>query len=350
MTVPTPVAPGDLVIREFRLRGPASAADEYVVIHNRTSSDIVVGATDGSAGFGVASSDGVPIFTIPNGTVIKARGFFLGVNTAAFSLLTPPDATWATNVLDGLGLALITTANPVNFASATPIDAVGVVGGTAPYIEGTGLPSLATVGGEYAWVRKAPAGTAQDTGDNANDFMLVATNGASYNGVQSILGAPAPTGANLRDVYSGLNIQMAEPLVGPNLNPNRIRTGSGNSGTLEFRRRITNNTGASITAIRLRVTDLSTFNSPGYTNPTQADLRPGSGSTFATIAATSINVTSLTGLTLKTPPAQAIGGGVNSVLVLPVAPLANGASIDLNIRLNISRIGSYRFFITVEAQ
>ena len=95
--------------------------------------------------------------------------------------------------------------------------------------------------------------------------------------------------------------------------------------------------------------DLSTLNSPGYSNPAQADLRPGSGPN-GSIAATSIGVTSLTGLTLLAPPVQAIGGGVNSVLLLPVAPLANGASIDINIVLNISRVGSYRFFITVEAQ
>ncbi|MBX7185203.1 MAG: cadherin-like beta sandwich domain-containing protein, partial [Vicinamibacteria bacterium] len=32
------VAAGDLVIREFRLRGPASATDEYIVVHNRATS------------------------------------------------------------------------------------------------------------------------------------------------------------------------------------------------------------------------------------------------------------------------------------------------------------------------
>ena len=179
--------------------------------------------------------------------------------------------------------------------------------------------------------------------------MLVATDGSSYNGVQSILGAPSPTNSSLRDVLSGLLIQMAEPLVGPNLNPNRIRTGVLNSGTLQFRRRITNNTGAPITSLRLRVNDLSTLNSPGYSNPAQADLRPGSGPN-GSITATSIGVTALTGLNLLTPPAQAIGGGVNSILLFPAAPLADGNFIDINIVLNISRVGSYRFFITVEAQ
>jgi hypothetical protein len=349
VVVATPVAPGDLVIREFRLRGPASAADEYVVIHNRTSSAIVVGATDGSAGFAVASSDGVPVFTIPNGTVIKSRGFFLGVNTAAFSLGTTPDATWATNVLDGLGLALFTTANPLNFATATPLDAVGVVGGTAPYIEGTGLPSLATVGGEYAWVRKTATNNVQDTNSNANDFVLVSTNGGAYNGVQSVLGSPAPTRSVVTDVYNGLTVQLVEPNVGINNNPNRLRVLAGGD-RLEFRRRITNNTASTITSLRLHFTELTTFNSPGYSpGTTQADLRPNTGPTAAISPVTSIGVASVNGLTLLTPPTQAIGGGLNSILTIP-GSLAPGASVDINIALYISRVGAYRFFATVEGQ
>jgi hypothetical protein len=45
-----------------------------------------------------------------------------------------------------------------------------------------------------------------------------------------------------------------------------------------------------------------------------------------------------------------MGGGLNSVLVFPVSPLVNGASIDLNIVLSISRVGNYRFLATVEAR
>lgn len=353
IVVASAIAPGDLVIREFRLRGPASPNDEYVVIHNKTGNTLTLGALDGSAGYSVGDSANALVFTIPNGTILKPSGYFLAANTSGFTLGVVPDAAWTTDVADGRGLAIFNTANATNYAPIVPptavIDAVGTAGGAAPYIEGAGLPSLAAVGGEYAWVRRANLGAVQDTDGNAADFIFVATNGGIYNGVQSILGAPAPTKKNLRDVYNGLTVLMAEPLVGPNLNPNRIRTGVANSGTLEFRRRITNNTGASISALRLRVNDLSTLNSPGYLTPSQADLRPGTGPDVA-ITATSIGVSALEGLTLLTPPVQAIGGGVNSILLLPSAPIANGASIDINIRLNISRVGSYRFFMTVEAQ
>jgi hypothetical protein len=169
--------------------------------------------------------------------------------------------------------------------------------------------------------------------------------------VVSVLGAPSPIGGAYRDVLSGLSIQLAEPTTNMNNPPNRIRTGGGQTGTLEFRRRITNNTGGALTALRLRFVDLTTLNSPGYSTPApvQADLRPASGPD-GTIAPTSIGVTSLSGLTLITPPAQPIGGGLNSVLLLPATPLAHGASVDVNIVLGISRVGNFRFLATVEGR
>jgi len=161
------IAPGDLVIREFRLRGASSATDEYVVIHNRTASDITVAASDASSGFGVASSNGTLAFTIPNGTVIKAHGHFLAVNTSGFSLEVPYNAAWTADLTDGLGLALFDSANLSAFGStATTIDAVGVGSSSSPYVEGTALPSI-TSAGEYAWVRKMTTGTVQDTNAKA---------------------------------------------------------------------------------------------------------------------------------------------------------------------------------------
>ncbi|MBX7187522.1 MAG: hypothetical protein K1Y01_20425, partial [Vicinamibacteria bacterium] len=67
------------------------------------------------------------------------------------------------------------------------------------------------------------------------------------------------------------------------------------------------------------------------------------------IAPTSIGATSAAGLTLLTPPAQAMGGGLNSVLTIP-GGLAPGASVDINIALYVARVGGYRFFATIEAQ
>lgn len=340
------ISAGDLVIREFRLRGPASASDEYIVIHNRTSADITVASFDASAGFAVASSGGSVIFTVPEGTVIKAHGHYLGVNTNGFSLGVPYDASWTADVSDALGLALFDSSNPATFGStATTIDAVGIGSSAAPYLEGTALPSV-TAAGEYAWVRKAPAGSVPDTNSSAADFVLVATNGGSYSSVQSILGAPSPSNSANQDISSGLGIGLIEPSAAADASPNRVFLVSP-SDRVELRRRITNNTGASVPALRLRVVEVSTFNSPGYATPTQADLRPMTSST-ASIATTSIGVTSAAGLTLLTPPTQSSGGGWNSILTIPGGGLANGASVDVNIALAVARAGTETFSITVE--
>ncbi len=339
------VAPGDLVIREFRLRGPSSSADEYIVIHNRTASDITIAASDASGGFGVASSDGNLIFAIPNGTMIKARGHFLGVNISGFSLGTPYNASWTTDIADGLGLALWDSANPAAFGStATAIDAVGVGSSAAPYLEGTALTSL-TAPGEYAWTRLAPGTVVQDTNDSTADFLLVATDGGVYNSVQSILGAPLPASTANQDVYASMGIVQVEPNVNVNANPNRVRIPTP-VDRLEFRRRVTNNSGTTIAGIRARFVNLATLNSPGYSNPTQADLRPNTSATTS-ITPTSIGVSSVQGLVLLTPPAQPIGGGWNSSLVFP-GGLAPGASIDVTFALRVSRVGSYVFLATLE--
>ena len=341
------VLPGDLVIREFRLRGPVSALDEYIVIHNRTAADITIAAGDSSAGFGVARSDGTLVFTIPNGTLIKARGHFLGVNTSAFSLGVQYDAGWTTDIPDGLGLALFDRATPASFGTtAVTLDAVGVGSSIAPYLEGTALTAL-TSPGEFAWVRKAPLGAVLDTNANSSDFALVSTNGGIYNGVQSILGTPAPSNSSNQDVSAGMTMALAEPLAGTNTAPNRVQV-STPSDHFEFRRRITNNTGSAVSALRLRFTDITTLQSPGYTpGTTQADLRPVTSTTAAISPTTSTGVTSVNGLTLLTPPAQAIGGGLNSVLTIP-GSLANGASVNVNIALNLARAGTYSFNAAVE--
>lgn len=91
-----------LVISEFRLRGPGADGvvpsaddddDEFVEIYNNSNSAVTVNAFDGSAGFALAASDGITRFTIPNGTVIPARGHYLGVNSVGYSLGGYPAAT-----------------------------------------------------------------------------------------------------------------------------------------------------------------------------------------------------------------------------------------------------------------
>lgn len=210
-----------LVISEFRLRGPGADGvvpsaddddDEFVEIYNNSNAAVTVNAFDGSAGFALAASDGVTRFTIPNGTVIPARGHYLGVNSVGYSLggypaaTTPAtgdgtgagrtpvgrsgprsksaranvlrgarttggaatgdgddvpgpsaangDATFTTQIADNAGIALFSTSNPVNFSETTRLDAAGSnVELNTLYREGAGYPAVIPFNIDYSFFR-----------------------------------------------------------------------------------------------------------------------------------------------------------------------------------------------------
>ncbi|MFL6253855.1 MAG: beta strand repeat-containing protein, partial [Pyrinomonadaceae bacterium] len=204
-----PVSAGQLIISEFRLRGPNpnGADNEFIEIYNNTNSPHTVGATDASAGYGVAASDGVLRCTIPNDTVIPARGHFLCVNSVGYSLggypagnapvtfespdtyvpkrvpkmdtskaapadaqtdgaqpagddSAPPsvpnatgDATYTTDIPDNAGIALFSSTTTFN--AATRLDAVGSTSeANTLYREGTGYPPInPTFNIEYSFMR-----------------------------------------------------------------------------------------------------------------------------------------------------------------------------------------------------
>jgi hypothetical protein len=157
----SPASP--LLISELRLRGPGGAKDEFVEVYNNTDVDITVGAPDGSAGYAVAASDGVVRFVIPNGTVIPARGHFLGVNSDGYTLAGYPagnastargDASYTNDIADNAGLALFRTASPANFNLATRLDAVGSTSeANALFKEGAGYPALVPLSVNYSFYR-----------------------------------------------------------------------------------------------------------------------------------------------------------------------------------------------------
>ncbi|HYP52309.1 MAG TPA: lamin tail domain-containing protein, partial [Pyrinomonadaceae bacterium] len=184
-TIAAPATP--LIISELRLRGPAGANDEFVEIYNNSNSDVTVNAFDGSAGFALAASDGVARFTIPNGTVIPARGHYLGVNSVSYTLASYPagngttatgDATFTADIPDNVGVALFNTANPANFTLANRLDAAGSVAEASTlYREGAGYPSLITFNIDHSYYRDLTSGKPLDTGDNNNDFLFVDAQG-----------------------------------------------------------------------------------------------------------------------------------------------------------------------------
>ena len=396
--------PGSLVISEFRLRGPAGPQDEYVEIYNAGGGDITVQAGDGSAGYGLFASDGTLRFSIPNGTVIPARGHYLGVNSNGYSLSSYPagstttatgDATYTTDIADNAGIALFNTTDPTHLFTATRFDAVGPASENSLFKEGGGYPAVAPTNLEYAFVRDlcgkggstsaagpCPAnGLPKDTNDNASDFVFVDTDGTDI-GAGARLGAPGPENSRspVQRDNSAVTLSLLDPAASSSSSPNRFRDPTINTpnqtlgplGTLSIRRTVTNNTGQPITRLRFRVIDLSTFNAPLGT----ADLRViTSGASPATVSITGTNPAcpsnscAVQQTTLETPPAQTSGGGFNSSLAVsavgpgPVAgpspsdvsvalgsPIPPGGSINVQITLGVRQPGNFRIFINVEAE
>jgi hypothetical protein len=207
-----------LLISEFRLRGPSGARDEFVEVYNPTDNPITVFTTDGSDGWTLVYSSPAgtitPLASIPNGTVIPAKGYYLITNEvratgiAPYSMSTAPtgnpvrtadsDAMWTPDNADNGGLALFRTANQLNFIDAARMDSVGFValGAGSIYREGAGLTNCAgspTAGQQVSFKRKGAIGALQDTNDNAADFEYVSSTGASAQVCQPLSpGKPTP--------------------------------------------------------------------------------------------------------------------------------------------------------------
>jgi hypothetical protein len=373
-----------LMIDAFRVRGPNGANDEYIQVYNSSTFSHTVAAISGT-GYAVAASNGVTRCSIPNGTVIPARGHYLCVNSVGYSLASYPaghgttatgDATYTTDIPDNAGIALFNNnTGGGSFILANRLDAVGSTSeANTLYKEGAGYPALTPFSIDHSWVRDTcgkggsittagacPAGGVPvDTGNNAADFYFVDTNGTSAGGGQR-LGAPGPQ--NLSSPVMGpaaIASSALDPCVVDTAPPNRVRDftsdPANNSmfGTLDIRRTFTNNTGGNITRLRFRVIDLTTFPAPsGF-----ADLRPRTSSSVvvtvdrAPCGAGTSNIAVL-GTTLEQPPSQPNGGGFYSSwsagTVTLADPLPNGASIDVRFLMGIQQTGNFRLGIIIEA-
>ena len=375
------VAAGQLIISEFRVRGPNGANDEFIEIYNNSGADHTVAG--GGTGYGVAASNGVARCVIPNGTVIPNRGHYLCVNSVGYSLASYPagngttatgDATYTTDIPDNAGIAIFNTSVAVDFTLANRMDAVGSTSeANTLYKEGTGYPALTPFSIDYSFYRDncgksgsittfgaCTIDTPKDTNNNAADFIFVDTNGTSA-GAGQRLGAPGPE--NLSSPIqrnASFAVTLLDPCVAPASPPNRVRdftsdpANNSTFGTLDIRRTVTNNTGGNVTRLRWRVIDLTTFPAPSGI----ADLRPRTSTAVvvtvdrAPCGSGTSNVT-VQGTTLEQPPSQPNGGGFNSSMssgtVTLATPLANGASLDLRFLLGIQQTGSFKFFINVEA-
>jgi hypothetical protein len=383
---------GQIIITEFRVRGPSGANDEFIELYNASGADHTVTAASGT-GYGVAASDGTTRCSIPNGTVIPNRGHYLCANSVAYSIGAYPagngttataDATYTTDIPDNAGIALFNNnTGGGSYSLANRLDAVGSTSeANTTYKEGTGYPALTPFSIDYSFYRDdcgkqgsittlgacPSGGLPVDTNNNATNFIFVDTNGTSA-GAGQRLGAPGPQNLsspiNRNGLITGNSLDATVLAANP---PNRVRdftsvpAQNSTFGTLSLRRRFVNNTGANITRLRFRIIDQTTFPAPsGF-----ADLRARTSGAVVvasindavTCAATGAPATppctvSVQGTTLEAPPSQPNGGAFNTSVsagtVTLGTPLANGASLNLQFLLGIQQTGTFKFFLTVEA-
>ena len=375
---------GSLIISEFRVRGPSGANDEFIEIYNDNNVDHTVAAISGT-GYGIAASDGTTRCSIPNGTVIPARGHYLCTNSVAYSLNANAtgDATYTTDIPDNAGIALFNNnTGGGSYTLANRFDAVGSTSeANTLYKEGTGYPALTPFSIDYSFYRdncgkggsittlgQCSISTPKDTDNNAADFIFVDTNGTSA-GAGQRLGAPGPE--NLSSPIqrnSSIAVNLLDATVASSSPPNRVRdftsdpANNSTFGTLSIRRRWVNSSGGAVTRLRFRIIDITTFPAPsGF-----ADLRPRTSvavvvvgiNDSATCAATGAPATppcsvTVQGTTLEQPPTQPNGSGFNGSLsagtVTLGTPLANGASINLQFLLGLQQTGTFKIYVNVEA-
>ena len=382
---------GQIIISEFRVRGPNGANDEFIEVYNNSGADHTVADSGAGTGYAVAASDGVARCIIPNGTVIPNKGHYLCVNSVGYSLASYPagngttatgDATYTTDIPDNAGIAIFNTSVAANFTLANRLDAVGSTAeANTLYREGTGYPALTLFSIDYSFYRDTcgkggsittlgpcTIETPKDTDNNAVDFIFVDTNGTSA-GAGQRLGAPGPKNLSSpiqrNSSFSGVLLDATVATANP---PNQVRDftsdppNNSTFGTLDLRRRFVNNTGGNVTRLRFRIVDVTTFPAPsGF-----ADLRPrtstlvivsGINDAATCLASNGVATTPCTvnvqGSTLEQPPSQPNGSGFNGTLsagtVTLGTPLANGASINLRFLLGIQQTGSFKVYLNVEA-
>jgi predicted extracellular nuclease len=356
---------GAVLISEFRFNGPNGTGDEFIELYNNTDSQVSVAgwriaAPAGTGGGGV-------VLTGPRNSILP-RGHLL-VAPSDYSVSGYPAATgiFATAVPDQTytgGAFLDDGGARLENADGVIIDAVGFSSANGTnYREGTGLSPATGVtptasDQQFSFVRKMTSGLPQDTNDNAADFVLVSTTG-NVGATVAILGAPGPeTTESPIQRNSVIKASNIDTCAGAGTCQNRRRIGTpvanGAFGTLKIRRKFTNTTpNENVTRLRFRVVDITTLNSPGYApGNSQSDLRvvTSDASNFTVTLSTGETGVPVAGTQVETPPAQPLGGGLNSsiVMITPVE-IAPGASVNIEFNLGVQQNGFFRFFVNVEA-
>src|SRR3954468_10481517 len=177
----------NVVISEFRFRGPNGASDEFIELYNRSNVPVAIGGwlIRGSNNAGTVSTR----VTIATGRMLDAGCHFLVTNSTAgaYSGGVAGDQTYSTGVTDDGGVAVTLPDQ------TTVVDAVGLSTGSA-FKEGTPLASLGATNANRSYERKPGglAGSGTDTDDNSLDFQLIGPSDPQ-SALTTCIGSTAPT-------------------------------------------------------------------------------------------------------------------------------------------------------------
>jgi uncharacterized protein len=161
------VQAADVVVSQFRARGPAGGNDEFVELYNSGSAAVDVSGYKFNAS-NASGTTGTRL-TLPAGASIASGCYLLLTNKASggYSGSVAGDLTYSTGVTDDGGLALLDASGNVS-------DQIGLSTGSA-YKAGTPLASLGSTNADQGYGRvTSVAGIPQQSGDNSADFVKVA--------------------------------------------------------------------------------------------------------------------------------------------------------------------------------
>jgi len=159
-------SPGDVVISEFRTRGPNGPTDDFVELYNRTALPINMSGWMIEAATGSGSIDLLPLVTFGPNFALQSGQHYLAVGSH-YSGSVPADAAFIQSIPDDGGIALIDPND------ATPIDQVGMSINSAFHEPAVVNPLriLTPLSGtsDQSYERKLGC---IDTDDNFSDFYL----------------------------------------------------------------------------------------------------------------------------------------------------------------------------------
>ena len=141
--------------------------------------------------------------------------------------------------------------------------------------EGSNLPAAGGSSSEYSFVRKVDKGETVDHNNNSVDFVVVSTTPANSGRRQHAGSWSARAGEINQPARSLFPVTrpgtakfgraMLDSTQDASTAPNVVRDttpdipNNSTFGTIDFRRRFTNNTGGNVTQLRYRIVDMTTF-------------------------------------------------------------------------------------------